>query len=400
MCLHHNARLLSSQNTSVLLLQVLQFAQYMVVDQCDSKVNQLLTWLAYCHVSLQPIVFNEFVWGQPQAAFNKPVISKEADQVLHWTVRRLASVASGLLILKGLPALLQLLGLSAAVTSLLGGVLGSQAAGYLAAPAACCADNAEMLCGQQLCSISGKFHIGWSVPQLPNSYYIPTAFIHGFFFFVPALALGGLPQRVLGLAALLTGPVMTEVILGGDAEARRYEWASIWCMFSLGQVLLLIAVELLGGKTLLGRWSLPSTAEDTQPGSMCSDLLAPAKALQAARQTPRRAGKAATLQDDVALGATAGQGWASVLPDGADATADAVDAGGRGLRVINTGRGLAGNGGFSLQERLQLHEMDAASPSVSGLEVAGLERQGSGEVPSSPRRSVRLQQRSRRAPVA
>jgi hypothetical protein len=36
----------------------------MVVDRCDSKVNQLLTWLAYCHVSLQPIVFNEFVWGE------------------------------------------------------------------------------------------------------------------------------------------------------------------------------------------------------------------------------------------------------------------------------------------------------------------------------------------------
>jgi hypothetical protein len=49
-----------------LSLQVLQFAQYMVVDQCDSKVNQLLTWLAYCHVSLQPIVFNEFVWGEQQ----------------------------------------------------------------------------------------------------------------------------------------------------------------------------------------------------------------------------------------------------------------------------------------------------------------------------------------------
>jgi hypothetical protein len=47
-------------------LQVLQFAQYMVVDQCGSKVNQLLTWLAYCHVSLQPIVFNEFVWGEQQ----------------------------------------------------------------------------------------------------------------------------------------------------------------------------------------------------------------------------------------------------------------------------------------------------------------------------------------------
>jgi hypothetical protein len=31
-------------------------------------------------------------------------------------------------------------------------------------------------------------------------------------------------------------PLCSELILGGDAEARQFEWASIWCMFSLGQV--------------------------------------------------------------------------------------------------------------------------------------------------------------------
>jgi hypothetical protein len=51
-----------------------------------------------------------------------------------------------------------------------------------------------LLLAVQLCSISGKFHIGWSVPQLPASYYIPSSFLHGFFFFVPALVLGG-PHR-------------------------------------------------------------------------------------------------------------------------------------------------------------------------------------------------------------
>jgi len=48
----------------LLLLQVLQFFQYMVINDCQSKLNQLLTWLAYVHVSLQPVVFNEFVWGK------------------------------------------------------------------------------------------------------------------------------------------------------------------------------------------------------------------------------------------------------------------------------------------------------------------------------------------------
>jgi hypothetical protein len=62
------------------LLQVLQFAQYMVVDRCDSKVNQLLTWLAYCHVSLQPIVFNEFVWGKQQHSRQL----RQQQQQQHW----------------------------------------------------------------------------------------------------------------------------------------------------------------------------------------------------------------------------------------------------------------------------------------------------------------------------
>jgi len=139
----------------------------------------------------------------------------------------------------GAPALLQLLGLSdwGPLHSLLGPALSAYLTNPTTTPGGnCCADNPEFLCGQQLCSFYGKFHVGWSVPSLPHSYYIPTAFVHGFFFFVPALVLGGPSQVMLGLAALLTGPVLTEVVLGGDADARRYEWASIWCMFSLGQV--------------------------------------------------------------------------------------------------------------------------------------------------------------------
>jgi hypothetical protein len=145
------------------------------------------------------------------------------------------------------------------------------------------------------------------------------------------------------------------------------------------QVLLLIAVELIGSKALLGRWALASAEGDAQPGSLFSDLLTPAKALQAALQQPRKAGKAATLQG----AATA------TMPEGAECSEVLAP----GLQ-LSSGMGL----GFGLQESERLQEMGAASPSVSGV-VSVLEQQGSGEVPSSPRRSVRLQQRSRRLPV-
>ena len=150
---------------------------------------------------------------------------------MHWAVRRLATAASGLLLIKGAPALGQRLGL--AECPWLTAVLGPTAAAALAAPPAC---GSEMLCGAALCSVTGTHHVGWVVPSLPHSYYLPTAHIHGFFFFLPAFVLGGPPQWVLAGAAMLTGPLLTEIILGDDATARRHEWAAIWCMFSLGQV--------------------------------------------------------------------------------------------------------------------------------------------------------------------
>jgi hypothetical protein len=150
---------------------------------------------------------------------------------------------------------------------------------------------------------------------------------------------------------------------------------------TLLQVLLLIAVELLGSKLILGRWALASAEGDAQPGSLLSDLLAPAKALQAARQQPRRAGKPATLQESAVL---AGNQYGS--PSGL------VGGGGLALR-LNGRSGVAHRG---LQESEQQLQQD--SPSVSGV-VGLLSDEGSGEVPSSPRRSVRLQQRSRRVPM-
>lgn len=64
----------------------------------------------------------------------------------------------------------------------------------------------------------------------------PPADLHGFWFFVPALVLGDVPQIALASAAFVTGPLVSELIVWGDARARRYEWPAIWCMLSLGQV--------------------------------------------------------------------------------------------------------------------------------------------------------------------
>lgn len=137
-----------------------------MLDQCSSKVNQLLTLASYAHVALQPLVFNEFVWGQPQAAFNRPIITPYADSVTHKSIRRLTLAGAGLFLLKAAPAFVRFAGLTQSDVAKL---LGAQAGKMLAGPSTWCdSGRTEAFCGRQLCSFTGKNHIGWIMPLLPH----------------------------------------------------------------------------------------------------------------------------------------------------------------------------------------------------------------------------------------
>lgn len=48
------------------------------------------------------------------------------------------------------------------------------------------------------------------------------ALMHG-----PSLVLGGTPQRVMAVLALLTGPVSASQLVDGE-RGFLYEWAAIW----------------------------------------------------------------------------------------------------------------------------------------------------------------------------
>jgi hypothetical protein len=42
------------------LMEILQFFQYKVVDQCDNPINKLLTIIGYLHICFQPLFAN--IW--------------------------------------------------------------------------------------------------------------------------------------------------------------------------------------------------------------------------------------------------------------------------------------------------------------------------------------------------
>lgn len=146
-------------------MQTLQLLQYCVLDRCASTANQFLTLCAYTHIAFQPLVFNEFVWGQPQAAFNRPIITPYADSVVHKSIRRLSQAGAGLLLVKAAPAFLRILGIGYPELAM---VFGPKAAKLLAGPSIWCDGKVEIFCGRQLCSFRGRRHIGWVLPMLPN----------------------------------------------------------------------------------------------------------------------------------------------------------------------------------------------------------------------------------------
>lgn len=147
-------------------MQTLQVLEFTVLDNCSSKLNQLLTLLSYIHVAFQPLVFNEFVWGQPQAAFNRPIITPYADSVMHKSIRRLSIAGAGLMLAKAAPAFLRFFGLGQRE---LGSTLGTAAAKMLTGPSTWCDRGpGESMCGRQLCTFKGKAHIGWVLPMIPH----------------------------------------------------------------------------------------------------------------------------------------------------------------------------------------------------------------------------------------
>lgn len=90
--------------------------------------------------------------------------------------------------------------------------------------------STEWLRAEKLCTLSGKFHLRWEVPMADVSYYVPSAAIHSFFMFMPFFVIK--PQNMIqGFVLWATGPALANYI-----SPDLTEQASIWCFFSISQI--------------------------------------------------------------------------------------------------------------------------------------------------------------------
>lgn len=193
------------------VMEALQVGGYWVVDECSSAVNQSVTLLSYLHIAFQPLFINAFAMAVAPAL---------VSPALRRLVFLLAGLATLLLILRLVPF----------------GWAGQCKPG-------------DTLCGPALCVISGNWHIAWEVPlndmwdsfgwvlidMVPFPAYILSVFVLPLFYGA---------WRFVVFHALL-GPILAATLTDNPNEMP-----AIWCLFSIG--LLLVALSPFIRTHLLG----------------------------------------------------------------------------------------------------------------------------------------------------
>eukprot|EP00775_Hariotina_reticulata_P013610 gene13610-13735_t len=238
------------------LMEFLQVGQYLVADQCDNPINQLLTWAAYVHVAFQPLIVNLFfLYGQrnPHPEVGSFVLK--------------LCVASAVLALTRTP-LLPITKLGDLLHTKYPDIPPSHTLGKQC-------HYMEAFCGPRTCSFKGGAwgHISWELPLAPATYFVPGAFNHAFLFFVPTLIAGDMIKRLLMLATIVIGPLHSMAFASADMTTYPFEWATIWCFFAAVQSFWAVVAEVFvwtrgwesasaGEMAMVGKWRTPGQEEE------------------------------------------------------------------------------------------------------------------------------------------
>lgn len=180
-------------------MEALQFWGYQTIDQCDLPGNQASALLSYVHIALQPLFIN---------AFGMALVGGVSARMWR-TIMGLTAVVSLLLLMRMVP---------------------------MAWVGACVPGTT--LCGPQWCTLSGAWHLAWDMPLsdfagrfggdvfrhwIPFPDYMIAAFVFPVLYGAWRFA----------LVHALLGPILAATL----AQSPN-EMPAIWCLFSVGLVLI------------------------------------------------------------------------------------------------------------------------------------------------------------------
>lgn len=184
------------------IMEALQAAGYLVVNQCGLQTNQSITLLSYFHIVFQPFFLN---------AFAMELVPGPVKTRLRWGVYFCCLISAVVMMLQLYP---------------------------LEWAGACRIGNA--LCGAELCLVSGDWHIAWNIPY--NGLLVPLTDLLGNVSSFPTYTL---TVFLLPLAYgawrfvafhFLAGPVLANMLTTNPNEAP-----AVWCLFSIGILLMALS---------------------------------------------------------------------------------------------------------------------------------------------------------------
>ena len=188
------------------LMEVLQAYTYTVIDDCSNPGNQIATLLGYIHIAFQPFFVN---------AVSMHFIPEKVKQCIAPTVYFICFIATVCLLLRLYP--FEWSPACYEVKSRF--ILFSRYIDSFTMP----------FCGRRLCSISGDWHIAWELPARANlvlfNMYIIASFV------MPI---------IYGSWRMTTYHIITGPFLAYLTTNNPNEWAAVWCLYSIGLLLLLI----------------------------------------------------------------------------------------------------------------------------------------------------------------
>lgn len=180
-------------------MELLQAFTYTVIDICGIPSNQIATFLGYLHIALQPFFIN---------MISMHFVPKYVRDKVKWWVYGVCGVATTVM-------LFQLYPFAWAGQCEIGGYL----------------------CAQNLCSVSGNWHIAWNVPL--NGLF--NAFTGTILTNVPAYVLAAFFLPILYGSwrmtsyHLLVGPFLAWMLTDNPNEQP-----AIWCLLSIGILLIVV----------------------------------------------------------------------------------------------------------------------------------------------------------------
>ncbi|NOT86246.1 MAG: hypothetical protein HOP02_16030 [Methylococcaceae bacterium] len=192
------------------LMEALQAYTYTVINDCASPGNQVATLLGYIHIAFQPFFVN---------AIALHFIPEHVKNRISAIVYSLCFIAAVCLLIRLYPFEWAQACYQAKSRFIFFGH-------YF--------DSFNIpFCGKRICSVSGAWHIAWEMPTTASLFLLNTypavAFVLPFLY----------GSWKVTLYSLLSGPFLAYLTTNNPNE-----WAAVWCLYSIGLLLLLLKTPL------------------------------------------------------------------------------------------------------------------------------------------------------------